>query len=336
MWTGEDLETVSACGVCGAPLRPLYADLRAHSEGPWKLWSCRACDAAWLSPRPTLETIGRAYAEDYSPYHQPRGLPAATTFRERATAAIRNARIADHGYALPASAPWPAWAGSLGRLDPFLTHAADRLLRSAPPPSPGGRLLDVGCSNGAYVTLMGQLGWEAYGVEMDARVAAGAREHGLSVRHGTMAELSPERDGVFDFITLGHVIEHVHDPVAGLEAVRAVLAPGGRVWIATPNMGSLSHRAFRSRWHALDPPRHLALFTRRSLELALQRAGFGDVKLAQPTAMAPWLITESALHAGIRHGATALGKTIGVLVDILTCWRWDIADELVVVACVSR
>ncbi len=45
----------------------------------------------------------------------------------------------------------------------------------------------------------------------------------------------------FDNIVLGHVLEHVADPVAILARARSWLAPGGRVFAAVPNARSI-HR----------------------------------------------------------------------------------------------
>jgi hypothetical protein len=52
------------------------------------------------------------------------------------------------------------------------------------------------------------------------------------------------------------------------------MKPGGRLAIIVPNVESLSSRRFRDYWLALETPRHLINFTRRSLSIALQDAGF--------------------------------------------------------------
>ena len=50
---------------------------------------------------------------------------------------------------------------------------------------------------------------------------------------------SPER--TFDNVVLGHVLEHVIDPVAILTSVRAWMSPSGRLFAAVPNARSI-HR----------------------------------------------------------------------------------------------
>jgi hypothetical protein len=52
------------------------------------------------------------------------------------------------------------------------------------------------------------------------------------------------------------------------------LKPGGQISIATPNLASKGHEVFGRDWFALDPPRHLVLFTPDSLSKALEASGF--------------------------------------------------------------
>jgi 2-polyprenyl-3-methyl-5-hydroxy-6-metoxy-1,4-benzoquinol methylase len=77
---------------------------------------------------------------------------------------------------------------------------------------------------------------------------------------------------------MSHVLEHLHDPSAALAKCRRALAPGGHLWIATPNLESAGHELFgRDRLH-LDPPRHLVLFARDTLDRLLTRCGFLPVR----------------------------------------------------------
>jgi 2-polyprenyl-3-methyl-5-hydroxy-6-metoxy-1,4-benzoquinol methylase len=179
---------------------------------------------------------------------------------------------------------------------------------------------------------MQELGWDAHGLELDAGAVGRAREAGLQVRQAVMADLAPEIDGMFDYITIGHAIEHVHDPAASLAAVRSVLAPGGSLWLATPNMRSLGQRVFRSRWRALDPPRHLVLFTPESLARALTDAGFDEVKMVRPIASATWNVRESARVAGLPGKAARIAGVLGHAVNAISYRRWDLADEMAFVA----
>ncbi|HTX09592.1 MAG TPA: class I SAM-dependent methyltransferase [Solirubrobacteraceae bacterium] len=324
-----DLETVSTCGLCGGSLTPLHPSLTSHVPGPWALSQCAACRSAWLSPRYTPDAIGNAYAADYQPYNAPSLRPPSRSARDRIRRAVADRHLTrKYGYELSRS----RLAGLGTRIAPSTRRAADRLVRHAPSPYGGRRLLDIGCSNGAYLALMRQLGWETMGIEPDAGAVDQARNRGLEVRRGTIADLSPETDGAFDYITLGHVLEHIHDPVEALRAVRRVLAPRGALWIATPNLDSLNRLVFGRYWRALDPPRHLVLFNPVSLAALLARLGFSEVRMVRPIASADWHIRESLGVVGMHRGARSIARITGPVVNALSYRRWTLADEMVFVA----
>jgi SAM-dependent methyltransferase len=216
-------------------------------------------------------------------------------------------------------------------LMPGVRRAADRLVRFVPAPTgPEARLLDVGCGSGTYLKLMRDLGWQVRGVELDEGAVETARKARLDVRQGTMDDLDPELDGTFDAITVGHVIEHTHDPIAALSAARSVLKPGGILWIGTPNLGSLGASVFRARWRALEPPRHLVIFTGAALTVALHRAGFTDVRPVRSTASAPWHFQQSAKLAGLGHPRVA--RAAGRVVNAGSYLRPTMADEMTFLA----
>ena len=59
--------------------------------------------------------------------------------------------------------------------------------------------------------------------------------------HGLFEDFAPK--GRFDNIVLGHVLEHVVDPVALLRQVTGWLNPGGTIFAAVPNARSLHRQA---------------------------------------------------------------------------------------------
>jgi len=78
----------------------------------------------------------------------------------------------------------------------------------------------------------------------------------------------------FDIIHLGNVIEHLGDPKKALIKIHSLLKPGGEIIIITPNFDSLSAMVFRNYWYALDSPRHLFLFSPKTIFRLLSETGF--------------------------------------------------------------
>jgi 2-polyprenyl-3-methyl-5-hydroxy-6-metoxy-1,4-benzoquinol methylase len=137
------------------------------------------------------------------------------------------------------------------------------------------RLVDVGSGTGALVLRARQLGWNAVGLEPDEAAVQAAQSRGAPTTHGTVDSLA---QGAYDVVTINHVIEHVHDPIDALSACCRALRPGGSLWLATPNIGSLGHMLLRAAWYGLDPPRHLTVFSKDGLAAALDAAGFTRVE----------------------------------------------------------
>jgi SAM-dependent methyltransferase len=145
------------------------------------------------------------------------------------------------------------------------------VFKTLSPTGVANRLLDVGSGTGSLVLRARELGWMAEGVEPDGAAVRAAQARGAPTTHGTVDSLQL---GAYDVITLNHVIEHVHEPTDVLRTCRRVLRPGGSLWLATPNVGSLGHRLLGTAWYGLDTPRHLTIFSEEGLGAALRAAGF--------------------------------------------------------------
>jgi 2-polyprenyl-3-methyl-5-hydroxy-6-metoxy-1,4-benzoquinol methylase len=325
-WSDDDVEALERCPACGSGEIGLFlANVPDPTEPDGRRWSydkCRACDSLVLNPRPTEATIYRAYLGAYYTHSDPPPVeewPASrgAALRERLLKGYINRRF---GYAFePASA-----AGSL--VVPLLPGArgmGSSHVRDLGAPMPGGRLLDVGCGNGGFLVRMRAAGWSVSGIEPDPEARSHAVAAGLHVQPGpAIAEAFPGE--LFDAITLNHVVEHLHDPIAVLKSCAQALRAGGSLWVAVPSGAAKGLNRFGVHWYPLDPPRHLVLFTPKALRAALAQAGLLHIESPPPTLLATrW--TYRVSRAFEQGNAEPLAERFSSAGDVLAAVAADVS-----------
>lgn len=283
------------CRQCGSPLYSDLEDLYSGVGGRWAMLACGGCRIAWLATPPPKSDFDKLYLNYFThapnePDHGPKRI------REK---------IKDAAQARLLGLPY----GDMPRIYQMAGALAARIPRYREllwamtqwlPRMENGMLLDVGCGNGIFLKRMRDLGWNVRGIDPDRLAAGQARERfGVEV---VVARLEEHRfpDDFFDAVVVSHVIEHVHDPVSLLRECRRILKPGGKLVILTPNYLGLQRRWLGRSWRGLDCPRHLFLFSRRSLCRCSEIAGLKVVTL-QTTARGAknfWLLSRGRANTG--------------------------------------
>jgi len=139
----------------------------------------------------------------------------------------------------------------------------------------GGKILDLGCGTGDTLVLLKKLGWDVYGMDMDENAIATAKKRGLNnLKLGTYNSLDEYQDNYFDAVRLYHVIEHLDNPALCLNLIKKKLKKGGELIMGTPNMESLVSKIFKPYWYNLDSPRHLFIFSPRTLKRLVEKNGY--------------------------------------------------------------
>jgi arsenite methyltransferase len=169
-----------------------------------------------------------------------------------------------------------------------------QLIRDALAPTPGERILDVGCGPGFYAAELAELvGPDGAVVGVDSSpemlaVAARRCEGRENVTfHEAEATSLPVADGSFDAALCVQVLEYVSDPDAALAEMRRAVRGGGRVVVWDVDWSTVS-------LHSADPARtervlriwdeHLTHPTLpRTLAPRLRAAGFDEVLAAGHT-----------------------------------------------------
>lgn len=275
------------CFLCGLSGRILYEGERDRlfaAPGVWNIRICPNCELAWLDPCPLPDEVSNLYRE----YHTHRVVRKPNT-------TIGNIKYNTK------RAVWAAWlgyrrgigrgllfAGYIARFIPPL-YEAGLLAVMGLSAEKRGRLIDVGCGNGQFLVLMRDLGWEVLGVEPDMEAARVAEEKfGLTVIPSTLEEAKLP-DASADAITMHHVIEHVYNPISLLRECWRVLRPGGTLVIVTPNLSSLGRRLFGSSWRGWEVPRHLFVFSPKSLKTCVGLVGLRVRTIWTTARIARWV-----------------------------------------------
>jgi len=258
------------CHACGSTDTDAVATLRSEVDGKqYKAVTCNSCDLVFADPIPNLSFDGlqEVYGASYT-----------------------------EGLREPVEDP-----GSLRSLRDATNRQMDIVERYAQ----RGLALNVGAMSGATKVLE-ERGWKLQVVEPSRYAAETARERwGFDVTVSRIEDYSCPPN-TFDFVKLGHVIEHLVDPRLALENLHRVLKPNGILLVDTDNarglrtqielsarkvlgerlaiglVRRLTGKDLRKRYGRLIPPVHLYTFSERSLVRVLVASGFDVINVRKP------------------------------------------------------
>lgn len=233
------LETLERCPICRSEKCQAALEVTDHflSKETFQLMECQACGFRFTNPRPEQAEIGKYYqSEEYLSHSA-----SQQGLFQRLYSTARK------------------WA--IGRKHSLITRYQRQ-----------GRVLDLGCGTGEFLSYLAAQGYQVEGVEpsIKAREIAIA-EHGLHV----VPSLThiPHRE-YYHVITLWHVLEHVPDVRTTFKQLYALLADRGLLVIAVPDRDSWDAQHYGPHWAAWDIPRHLSHFRRTDLFRLLNEHGF--------------------------------------------------------------
>jgi SAM-dependent methyltransferase len=144
------------------------------------------------------------------------------------------------------------------------------------------KILDIGCGFGESLAYHRDRGCEVHGVEVDENILRVADKFGFEVKCGQFSANNYQKE-YFDYVTMDQVIEHVLDPVETLHSILTILKKSGKVVLSTPNAYSWAAFLFGKKWMNWHTPYHYHLFSRKSLCLAAEKAGFTVCKIQTVT-----------------------------------------------------
>jgi 2-polyprenyl-3-methyl-5-hydroxy-6-metoxy-1,4-benzoquinol methylase len=146
---------------------------------------------------------------------------------------------------------------------------------------PLGRVLDVGCAEGAGIDVLRRRGaTHVAGIELDESFAAEARKRYDEVVCGAVPDDLSWADESFDTVLCYDILEHLYDPWDTARRLAALLKPGGQLHLSLPNARSkalwlplLVHGRFRYEPEGVMDVTHVRFFGRRDAVELLEAAG---------------------------------------------------------------
>lgn len=236
-----ELENVR-CAVCGSDTPEILfegADYWFKLPGRFPVCQCTQCGLLYLNPRPTRDSIGAYYPENYQPYRI--ATEDIGSYRQR-------------------------WEQAT-----MLKKRVRAIQKRTPEP---GRVLDVGCATGTLLAALRDVGWEPHGVEPNPKASAYARERlGLNVITGELQDAGFDEKS-FDLVIFWDVLEHVFDPRDTLVEAARLAKPNGMLLLTLPNPHSVDAKLFGTYWAGWDIPRHLQIFPLPNLARLLRETGW--------------------------------------------------------------
>ena len=155
----------------------------------------------------------------------------------------------------------------------------------------GANVLEIGAGSGQQLEFIGEMishpiNLYANDVVFDPVAREALEARGVRILEGFIENVDTSTR--FDAILGVHVIEHVTDPVSVFAWIADHLAPGGMLYLETPDTSAPASRIFKDNWGMTHFPRHFHLFSREKLAGLARASGLEIVHHGATTSAPAW------------------------------------------------
>jgi len=157
----------------------------------------------------------------------------------------------------------------------------------------GGRLLDLGSSDGETLNHMAELRPDLRLMSVDLEGAPERSPAGCEfVRANLETDRLPWPDAVVDAVTCMHLVEHLHELKNLFEEVARLLKPGGRAYFETPHPSTVNWPSAKGIFtlNFYDDPTHVTPVSTERLASASREIG---LQPGRPGLSRNWLFAAS-------------------------------------------
>lgn len=262
------MKEIPLCPVCNQPSLYNFSsrDLMFDHYERYDYHRCTSCNFIFQYPLPILEQISTFYPNEYEVYEEQSRLKKVSGLRKSILKKY-------YGYTHLSTSVFNDFICFIPQFfnKNFEVHF-----------SSNGNLLDVGCGNGRYLDGMKKLGWQTKGVEFNESAVRVCNISKLDVHHGDLFSANFDTNS-FDVINVSHVVEHVPNPKELFAELSRILKKNGTLIIKTPNSEALGRALFNTNWYANDVPRHIYLFSEKSLKILASNCGLKVLQIKTRT-----------------------------------------------------
>lgn len=248
------------CEICGSDqLSDLYPMEMMHGKsGPFHYVRCRQCESIYQPEK--QDDYGQYYPDSYYSfqYHEPDTLSGRIRqFKRRQRNRYYYFSQGLIGWLLAKVRPCP-----VNHLSRHVKLRRDMAV------------LEIGCGTGELLHEIADLGLRhVVGIDpfvpQDISYKNGARvlKAGIDDLAGRVGEEK------FDLIMFNHSLEHSPTPLKDLIKVAKFLRHDGEILVRLPVSGSDIAKSYGEHWWSLDAPRHIYLFSAKSMALVARKCG---------------------------------------------------------------
>lgn len=256
----SNLKKLDKCPLCTSKKiesRYITADEELHIvDGVFNIFLCKMCKTYFLNPLPKNEMIPAFYAfnENEKKYGALKNVNHSIKFSRVDKSIKKRKKLGKLGKFLY------AFLGIDNRiLDLFNFKILKKKFK---------KVLDIGCGSGKFtLELVKYLDIERSnitGIDIYPEIERFGKKINIRMKCVQLDQLNEYQ---FDLISLSHVLEHMLDPKYIIKEIYKRLSRNGYFFLSVPNSQSLPARIFRKRWICHHVPRHIYVFSKKSIIL---------------------------------------------------------------------
>jgi 2-polyprenyl-3-methyl-5-hydroxy-6-metoxy-1,4-benzoquinol methylase len=256
--------------------------LRYEIEGK-KIYECNFCELTTVRPLPNYDSLKSYYEENYA-----------------------SGRYSNRTYEYAVRLRKKTFKEWFRKIDGLLSR--------------NGTLLDIGCGDGTAMDVADEYGFVVYGNDISENASKNAKKKwGERIYSGIPAENIKMENNFFDCIVMFDFIEHTTHPEQYFNLSYNLLKDNGKLVISTHDGKSIFKKLMGKSWSYLNPDEHLNIFTKTTLKIFLENAGF-KINFVENV---PKYVNLEFLYNELKWTSNFLYKIFSLTKKVIPSKLWD-------------